>query len=63
LTSATHLQRGLDAVIAKTAAPSGGKYLARPTLSGKSSPDFLISSDHTSSRIRQKKSGPLLLGD
>jgi hypothetical protein len=41
LTSATHLQRGLDAVIAKTAAPSGGKYLARPTLSGKSSPDFL----------------------
>jgi hypothetical protein len=35
--------RGLDAVIAKTAAPSGGKYLARPTLSDKSSPDLLSS--------------------
>jgi hypothetical protein len=41
LTSPTHRQLGIDAVVGKAACPSEGKYRARSTLSGESSPDFL----------------------
>ena len=41
LTSATQRQRSIDAVVGRTAAPSGAKYRACPTLSGQSSADFL----------------------
>ena len=41
LTSAAQRQRSIDAVVGRTAAPSGAKYRACPTLSGQSSADFL----------------------